>query len=297
MSEVENKKPIPIFVIGMNRSGTKWLSNELSRHSEISSVRNEVTGIRETNMFVAFANKFDISILDEYIGLVELWAATDFFKRTGVDKKILLEREQRPRSSVEVFEIVMDQFARLQNTKHWLQKTNPIIGSQLTKMRPAARFVIIVRNMKDQIRSNLARTYPNPGFMVIARAVFSYVRDKKILDRIVRETDCPVVKYESLKSDRENVLRNILTGWNLDPETVESDNDLKPNTSFGDNKKRADYFSGFNHFVISAVSFFANLIPASILVRNVERKVKTNRRTTAGTFVNVYEKHPVLRKK
>ena len=28
----------PIFVIGLNRSGTKWLSNELAKHPQIACV-------------------------------------------------------------------------------------------------------------------------------------------------------------------------------------------------------------------------------------------------------------------
>lgn len=294
MTRVENTEPIPIYVIGMNRSGTKWLSNELSRHSDISCIQNDVTGIRETNMFIAFANKCDIRVLDEYIALVELWSATDFFERTGVDKKILYECENRPTSSVEMFQIVMNEFARIQETKHWLQKINPIIGRQLAESLPHAKFVIIHRNMRDQIRSNLVRTYPDPSPLVIARAVFSYVRDKKVLDQIVRISQCLVVNYESLESQKEIVLRRIFKSWNLDPNATVGDADLKPNTSFGTDQKRDVYFSKLNHLIIGAVSVLGALVPASILVRNIERKVRTTHHTIAGTFVNVYEQYPVL---
>lgn len=256
MPDVEKKEPIPIFVIGMNRSGTKWLSNELSKHPEISCVKNEVTGIRETNMLSSFGNKFDIKVLDEYIGLVELWAATGFFERTSVDKTILYERDTRPASSYEMFETVMDEFSRLQKTKYWLQKTNPILGRKLSEIRPNAKFVVIYRNMKDQIRSNLARTHARPSTITLARAVFSYVRDRKILDQIVKKINCPVVKYESLKTNRDEELANIFATWKLDRGLIEENIDLKPNTSFGDQAKRDEYFSTFHHFIISSFHSF-----------------------------------------
>lgn len=35
---------IPIILIGMNRSGTKWLSNMLSNHLHVISLQNERGG-------------------------------------------------------------------------------------------------------------------------------------------------------------------------------------------------------------------------------------------------------------
>ncbi len=42
----------PIFIVGTNRSGTKWLSNILANHPDVAAVQTERTlGIVETYMF------------------------------------------------------------------------------------------------------------------------------------------------------------------------------------------------------------------------------------------------------
>ena len=57
----------PIFVIGKNRSGTKWLSNTISNHSKIACVRShEFGGILETNVFFNMPNTFgDLAIKEK----------------------------------------------------------------------------------------------------------------------------------------------------------------------------------------------------------------------------------------
>ena len=55
-----------IIIIGMDRSGTKWISNEISNHPDIIAIRDEEhNGILETNMFTMFLNNFNIENLDE----------------------------------------------------------------------------------------------------------------------------------------------------------------------------------------------------------------------------------------
>ncbi|MBA7629902.1 hypothetical protein ES703_37409 [subsurface metagenome] len=41
----------PIFVIGKNRSGTKWLSNVIANHKDIACIQHELFGgILEANV-------------------------------------------------------------------------------------------------------------------------------------------------------------------------------------------------------------------------------------------------------
>ena len=104
----------PIIVVGMNRSGTKWLSNIIARHRDVIAVQSPRTnGIVETNMFGPLPDKFDLSSPDEYIGLVELWAATHFFRCTGVDKELFYGLRPRPTSGLQLFDVLMSAYAVL----------------------------------------------------------------------------------------------------------------------------------------------------------------------------------------
>ena len=65
-------QPTPVIVIGMTRSGTKWLSNILCNHSEMIGVQSEQHGgIIETNMFHIMPRKFNLSFADDYIAFIE----------------------------------------------------------------------------------------------------------------------------------------------------------------------------------------------------------------------------------
>ena len=74
----------PLFVVGLNRSGTKWLSNTLCQHAEVAGVLHErFTGILETNMLDTIPRVFpDLREGDDYAAVIELWSATEFFGLT-----------------------------------------------------------------------------------------------------------------------------------------------------------------------------------------------------------------------
>ena len=88
----------PIIVVGMNRSGTKWVSNILCNHEDVIGVQSERHfGILETNMFGTMQDKFDLSSPEDYVGFLEMWSKTEFFRRTDIDKQMFYELAPRPR--------------------------------------------------------------------------------------------------------------------------------------------------------------------------------------------------------
>jgi hypothetical protein len=99
-----------IIVIGMNRSGTKWISNLISNHPDVVSLQYERGGgILETNMFTNFPHSFgDLRFPDNYVGLIELWSKTDFFQCAGMDKDFFYSIEKRPTNYFELFQILMN---------------------------------------------------------------------------------------------------------------------------------------------------------------------------------------------
>lgn len=98
----------PIFIIGKNRSGTKWLSNIIAAHKEIACVqRPGAGGILESNtlsnMYYIFGSlKHD----NNFIGFLECKAKTNFFKLSGLSKEFFYKK--RPETYYSFFRLLMD---------------------------------------------------------------------------------------------------------------------------------------------------------------------------------------------
>jgi len=287
--------PKPIFVIGLNRSGTKWLSNELSKHTEIACVRNENTGIRETNMFRAFGRKFDLKHLDDYIGLIEIWSSTDFFLRTGVDKSVFFSGSPPVADHYLLFAKLMDAFAKKQGKVYWLQKASPIAGLELYDRFPDAHFAIVRRQMVDQIRSNVGRL-ARPGWTTIARAAFSYVRDNQILDRLQAKSHCPSVSYEELRNDRAKIVQDLLKTWGITRGEIDEHVSFRPNTTFPAGTSREDYFHSGQRWWINVCAALSKLIPFPLKFYTAKRNWQRVGPLVSGTFDNVYRQYPDLKK-
>lgn len=286
----------PIFVIGLNRSGTKWLSNELAKHPDIACVLSEKTGIRETNMFRGFGRKFDLTKFDDYVGLIELWSTTDFFERTGVDKQRLLELDPLPRDPYGLFAGLMELFAAREQKPFWLQKGPPIAGLELIDKFPNASFVAVRRNMHDQIRSHLKLT-GNRSYFHLARATFAYVRDMQLLARFCRKTRCPIIEYRGLEDNKEGLIAELFQSLGLTPSPLSAKvgQELIRNSSFQTPESKEQYLSGLQRNWISALAALFRWIPYPIMYWNARRAWNRLGPLIPGTFDNIHRRLPLLR--
>ena len=99
----------PVFVLGMGRSGTTWISNLLLQHSRITGICRE-RGIHESSYFSVVDGRF--GSLDDAVNFVEfaeVMAASYLFRSAGVDAAFLWERY--PSSYAEIFRAAMDHHA------------------------------------------------------------------------------------------------------------------------------------------------------------------------------------------
>ncbi len=286
----------PIFVIGLNRSGTKWLSNELAKHSEIACVQNEKTGIRETNMFRGFGRKFDLQKFDEFIGLIELWSTTDFFERTGVDKTRLLQLDPLPKDHYALFGALMQMFANQQGKRYWLQKGPPLAGMELADRFPDALFVAIRRGMHEQVRSRI-KLSGDPSYINLARATFAYVRDARLLARFCRTTRCPVIEYADLEKNKDALITGLLNTLGLSPTQAPAKvaRELIPNSSFQSPESKEQFLSGPQQSWISILGGMFQWIPYPILYWIARRAWVRRGPLVPGTFDNIHRRMPELR--
>lgn len=255
----------PIILIGMNRSGTKWASNILCTHEEVIGVQSDSHGgILETNLFGAMQDKFDLSNPDEYVGFLEMWAKTDFFGITGVDKNMFYRLNPRPRQFMQIFELLMREFASRNGKSYWLQKTSPSRAAEVLRYFDNARIVAVRRNLIDTLRSTLA-LQAQRGRRRLIRSTFSYVRERKTLKSLVRNYSVVEVDYDTLRSQSATEIERICAELDLDPKGLESNVTFRKNTSFSNTSQRAKVLSKKDELLIRLSAGVFSLIPLRLM--------------------------------
>jgi hypothetical protein len=233
----------PIILIGLNRSGTKWLSNLICRHEDVIAVQSRRTGgILETNMFGALPDKFDLAYPDEYIGLVELWSSTHFFKRTGVEKEFFYRLSPRPRSTLRMFELLMNEYARRHGKAYWLQKTTPLRAAEVLEHFPNARVVVIRRNLMDTLRSTIA-LMRRAGRRDLFRTIWHCVHQRKLLNRLCRRYAAVEMDYDRLRNDTVREEARLFAELGLPEGKLRPAPAFPRNTSFASDSQRREVLS------------------------------------------------------
>jgi hypothetical protein len=224
----------PILVVGLNRSGTKWLSNLLCNHPQVYGVQSpRHGGIIETNMFGAMSSVVgDIRTIENYVALLELWSQTDFVTATGIEKDFLYALRPRPTSCLRLFRCLMDEAARRAGVRHWLQKTSPLEAREVLREFADARVIVIERDLVETLESRvqLRRTRGTP--FSVTRGALESVYHRKLLDRVRRERPVLEVTYEALRRDTKGELGRICAGLGLDFDPAVLEARYRPNTSF-----------------------------------------------------------------
>lgn len=255
----------PIIVVGMNRSGTKWVSNIVCGHEDVVGVQSRRTcGILETNMLGAMYEKFDLDYADDYVGLIELWSVTEFFRRAGVDKDFFYRLDPRPRNALQLFELLMNEVARREGKRYWLQKTPPVTAERALAYFTNARVIVVRRNLLDTARSTLI-LQQRYGAANLARAARRYAWQAKLLDRICRRYPAIEVRYEALAADPSREKARLFTELGLDPARVTSEDRFPRNTSFPDDRQRRQVLSRRDRLVVRGVAAACACVPLPLL--------------------------------
>lgn len=200
----------PILVFGMNRCGTKWLSNLLANHADISTVQaEEYQGIVECDLLSEVPRKFDFAYDDDYAAFLTLWNLSDFVRISQVDVTSFAQLPKESRTPATLLKLTMDRFAEINGTSHWLQKFGPDSLDCALREFPDAAVLFIVRNDFDVIHSTHAlskREGRNESYMSIA---FGLVLAEKQLRKAMRRNGGHVTTYESLQRDAETEITKI----------------------------------------------------------------------------------------
>ena len=284
----------PIFIVGTNRSSTKWLSNILANHPDVAAVQTERTlGIVETNMFDSLRTKFpDLRRPDDFVGLIELWAATDFFKSTGIDRQLFYRLHPRPLSHFEIFAIFMNELATRKGVGFWLQKTDPWHAFDVVENFPQARFVVIERNMADTLRSTFYLETGGEGALS-AKMILSHVLQVRILRKLRQTVGALSTTYERIRDEREAEITRLCRNLGLAyrPEMLEVP--FRRNTSFRSKQQQQFAFSRMDRLKMKCLGQLGDWMPIPGL-RALRAVLGTpDERITSGTFGQIRDEFDV----
>lgn len=251
----------PVFVAGNNRSGTKWLSNILLNNPHIAGVQSQRHhGIVETNIFQNFPLMFgELENMENYIGFVECFSATDFFKITGLSKGVLYQ--YHPKDYADFFRYLMNRYAGNQETDFWLQKIQSILLSKIYIQFNDARFIIIKRNAVKTIRSACVLQKRKGAPSRFAKEILIYCFSTKIWKTYRKKENVMTVTYEELLSDQESTVQKICRFIEVPFSHDMLNSRYKKNTSFESKSEKESLFPKYKAFIVKIVTPILSMLP------------------------------------
>lgn len=200
-------RPTPIFVLGLQRSGTTWLANVLANHPRIVAVQSEDHfGVHESIFFSHFARAYpDLDDESVFQAFAEAFTESDYYLLTGIEKEWLCKR--RPRDHAEAFRALMDEMASRDGVAEaWVEKTpqHSLLAEELASAFPDARFVAILREPRAVIASHLGLLGDKPlsrraRMLELARLCLSCSLHERFLKRFCRDhPQALLTRYEAL---------------------------------------------------------------------------------------------------
>jgi hypothetical protein len=286
-----------IFVVGRNRSGTKWLANSISNHPDVASIqssRGHRTGVLEANLFQHFPAIFgDLSIDDHYYAFLASFKHSNYFLLTGLPESVLYER--RHPDYLSLFRFLMNRTAEARGKPMWLQKASSLMLPELHRAFPDGRFVVIQRtNVRDNVGSSIAlgargKALERHKPKRVARELLSYYVHRATERAYLHHPNVLRVTYEDLRERREPTLREVCDFVGLPFHASVLEDLYQPNSSFVA-RRRDEVFTSVDARVYQLLHPFARAAPGSILrfIQSMEQRLmgrrRDGRRLVSGAF-------------
>jgi hypothetical protein len=196
----------PIFIVGMNGSGTTMMLDHLGHHPDLFGFKLETYILPH---YLLNESRYGNLALDK--NYIELWneMRSEYpFRQVNKGKPVELPPDWAAarRNAAGVFDRIMREFARREGKERWCEKT-PMYAlhiETLARAFPNARFIHMVRDGRDCAVSNHRRWGRHPEN--------SIYRWKRVVDEARRQGNLLgeqyiEVRYEDLTDDPEAHMR------------------------------------------------------------------------------------------
>lgn len=270
MTALATSRPTPVFVLGVQRSGTTWVANILAQHSRITAVQAEDHfGIHESIFFSHFALAYgDLDKEDNFQHFATDFTTSDYYLLSGLKSDWLTRA--RPRSYPDAFRSLMDEVARRRGVDLWVEKSpaHTALAEYLATTFPDARFVCVVRRAPGAIASQLwldGHPPPHPArIRVLMRACLLRAQQRLLAQFCRSHGRCFLTKYENFAADSQGECRRMCDFLGIDYEPTMLELPWKRNTSFGSaNRHRA--LSVPDRIIVATLNAVLALLPLSVL--------------------------------
>jgi len=255
----------PIFVIGRDRSGTKWLSNIIANHKEVACVQHEDhSGILEaSDVLVAMPIVFgNISVPENFIAFLESFAETDFFRVTGLNKDYFYK--SRPADYLSFFKELMDRFAEREGKSYWIQKGGVTSLRDLYEYYPDIKFIIIIRNVEDNVRSKIGQRMLFHGKdqkKHILSEMVKYYIDMEQIRKYKDRHNVYILHYEELKKRKQPIVENLCKYLQIEFDEAMLTDNFRKNTSFRKGVARDDILTRSDVLIMDLLSVVLKRLP------------------------------------
>ena len=248
-SAIVNRSKAPVFVVGCVRSGTTWLYHMLLSAGNFAVYRTE------SNVFnVLEPRAGDLSKASCRRKLLELWAPTRMFQRSGLEMADIEPRMAECRNGGDFLRIYMEEVARKQGLDRWADCTpeHILYLDRIHETIPGALVIHVIRDGRDVALSTEKQKWIRPlpwdrGGELIAAGlfwewmVFHGRQAGRKLGANYRE-----VRYEDLVSEPHKTLADLssFVGQELDYDSILKvgiGSVSKPNTSFSAGKEETGF--------------------------------------------------------
>lgn len=279
MSSARAPHPTPVFVLGVQRSGTTWLANILAQHSRAVAVQSaDHYGIHESIFFSHFARAYgDLNNEADFRRFAADFTSSDYYVLSGLEPEWL--SEIRPRSYPAAFRAMMDEFARRAGADLWVEKSpaHTLLAEQLAADFPDARFVAVLRETRAIVASQLwlpgRRPPAYPARLRRLIGLSLHCAQQRWLRRFCKRNDaCFLTTYERLARDTEGETRRICAFLGIDYEATMLELPWRRNTSFGAAERRRRALQLPDRLVVAVANAALHLLPASVVGSLIARR-------------------------
>ncbi|MFY0311261.1 sulfotransferase [Leisingera sp. D0M16] len=285
----------PVFVLGLQRSGTTLAANLLAAQPGIAAVAAEHHhGVHESVYFSHFS-----PAMEPWPG--PGWRAdaagdflrSEYYRLTGRSRQWGEVAAEASASPAELFCRVMDDLAQRQGASVWVEKSphHTLLADRIAKAVPSALFLCVSRASPGFLRSRLwsygrcPPPYPRRA-VLIGRACASNVFHRRCMQRLRRQLGKDRVfaaDFEALRSDPGRALAPLLAAAGL-PNAALRPPGYAPNSSFASQSQRKQALTATDLVTVKVSETLARAVP-QVLLSALQRRIARRRPTMFPAWV------------
>ena len=266
----------PIFVLGLQRSGTTWVANTLAAHPQIAAVEaDRHQGVHESVFFSHFARMYgDWSDPTCKSHAIEAFLQSDYCGLCGLSVTYVRDLAKRAQNAAAFFVSLMDQVAQSQEKQAWVEKSphHTLLADDLETSIPEAKFLCITRSSRTLVRSRLwsygrsPPPYPARALCIL-RACASNAFHSGALQQFSKRIGphrAQLVTFDELQNHGVSLLDPFLKHCGLTAmDGVTSS--YERNSSFGSERSRKEALNHFDLLLIAMCEMAVRLTPLLLL--------------------------------